>query len=76
MRHGGADLLDHHQALDVADVGDRRAVEVDDQILGPQPRFVRPGEPSTTCTTSTPDSRPSRRASRGGSGREPPAIPR
>ena len=40
-RHGRADLLDHHQPLDVADVGDRRAVELDDQVLRPQPGLGR-----------------------------------
>ena len=74
-RHRGADPLHHHQALDVVHARDRRAVELDDQVLGSQPAAAA-GVPSTTWTTSTPASRPSCRASRGGSGRAPPAIPR
>ena len=36
-RHRGTDPLDHHQALDVVHARDRCAVELDDQVLGPQP---------------------------------------
>ena len=71
-----ADQLAGHQPLQVVDAARRRCRRA--RRSGPRRAGPRAsaGLPSTTSTTSTPRSRPERAASRGGSGRAPPAMPR
>ena len=69
------DQLRRHHALKVVDRGHGGTSDRHDEILHSKPG-AGGGPSSTSSTISTADSRPSRRATRGGSRRAPPATPR
>ena len=72
---GAADEVADERALEVADAGDRPAVERDDDVAGPDAR--RGGRAAVEELDDLEAGRaPSRSASAGGSRRVPPTIPR